>query len=134
MSQEDILKYVKKYYPGHAIMLMTGFEKAFLGITTEGYRLPVAVYDFGVCAELLMETEQMTASEAIDHLQEIAANGTTIVITTHYIDEAGKANRVGLMRDGILLAEDTPKAVMDSQSTSSLEEAFLALCRREVKA
>ena len=69
-----------------------------------------------------------------DHLQEIAANGTTIVITTHYIDEAGKANRVGLMRDGILLAEDTPQSVMDSQSSSSLEEAFLALCRRDVKA
>jgi len=69
-----------------------------------------------------------------NHLQEIAANGTTIVITTHYIDEAGKANRVGLMRDGILLAEDTPQSVMDSQSSASLEEAFLALCRRDVKA
>ncbi len=69
-----------------------------------------------------------------NHLQEIASNGTTVVITTHYIDEAGKANRVGLMRDGILLAEDTPQSVMASQSSSSLEEAFLALCRREVKA
>ena len=69
-----------------------------------------------------------------NHLQEISSSGTTIVITTHYIDEAGKANRVGLMRDGILLAEDTPESVMESQSASSLEEAFLALCRREVKA
>ena len=69
-----------------------------------------------------------------NHLQEISSSGTTIVITTHYIDEAGKANRVGLMRDGILLAEDTPKSVMESQSSSSLEEAFLTLCRREVKA
>ena len=69
-----------------------------------------------------------------DHLQEISANGTSIVITTHYIDEARNADRVGLMRDGVLLAEDSPQSVMDSQSTSSLEEAFLALCRREVKA
>jgi len=69
-----------------------------------------------------------------DHLQEISANGTSIVITTHYIDEARNANRVGLMRDGVLLAEDSPQSVMDSQSASSLEEAFLALCRREVKA
>ena len=69
-----------------------------------------------------------------DHLQEISANGTSIVITTHYIDEARNADRVGLMRDGVLLAEDTPQSVMDSQSASSLEEAFLALCRREVKA
>lgn len=69
-----------------------------------------------------------------DHLQEISANGTSIVITTHYIDEARYADRVGLMRDGVLLAEDSPQSVMDSQSASSLEEAFLALCRREVKA
>ena len=69
-----------------------------------------------------------------DHMQEISANGTSIVITTHYIDEARNADRVGLMRDGVLLAEDTPQSVMDSQSASSLEEAFLALCRREVKA
>lgn len=69
-----------------------------------------------------------------NHLQEISANGTSIVITTHYIDEARNADRVGLMRDGVLLAEDTPQSVMDSQSASSLEEAFLALCRREVKA
>lgn len=69
-----------------------------------------------------------------EHLQEIASNGTSIIITTHYIDEAGKADRVGLMRDGILLAEDTPQAVMKSQNTTSLEDAFLALCKREVKA
>jgi len=69
-----------------------------------------------------------------DHLQEISSNGTSIVITTHYIDEARNADRVGLMRDGVLLAEDSPQSVMDSQSASSLEEAFLALCRREVKA
>ncbi len=69
-----------------------------------------------------------------EHLQEIAKNGTSIIITTHYIDEAGKADRVGLMRDGILLAEDTPQAVMQSQNTTSLEDAFLALCKREVKA
>ena len=69
-----------------------------------------------------------------DHLQEISANGTSIVITTHYIDEARNADRVGLMRDGVLLAEDSPQSVMDSQSASSLEEAFLGLCLREVKA
>ena len=67
------------------------------------------------------------------HLQTIASEGTSIVITTHYIDEAGKADRVGLMRDGILLAEDTPVNVMESQQANSLEDAFLTLCKREVK-
>jgi ABC-type multidrug transport system ATPase subunit len=68
------------------------------------------------------------------HMKEIAEGGTSIVITTHYIDEAKQANRVGLMRHGKLLAEDTPEAVMNSQSAESLEEAFLVLCKREVRA
>jgi ABC-type multidrug transport system ATPase subunit len=68
-----------------------------------------------------------------DHLQTISREGVTIIITTHYIDEAGKADRVGMMRNGVLLAEDSPTAVMESQSASSLEEAFLALCRRDSK-
>jgi hypothetical protein len=71
MKQDDILKYVKEHYPGHAIMLMTGFESAFIGITEEGYRLPCAVYDFGKCVEILMDTEQMTSREAMAHLHEI---------------------------------------------------------------
>ena len=33
---------------------------------------------------------------------------TTIIITTHYIEEARKADRVGLMRNGRILAEDSP--------------------------
>ena len=66
------------------------------------------------------------------HLQTIASEGTSIIITTHYIDAAGKADRVGLMRDGILLAEDTPVNVMESQQAHSLEDAFLTLCKREV--
>jgi len=68
-----------------------------------------------------------------DHLSTIASEGTSIVITTHYIDEAARANRVGLMRNGILLAEDSPQSVMNSQNAESLEEAFLALCQRGVK-
>jgi ABC-type multidrug transport system ATPase subunit len=64
------------------------------------------------------------------HLQDIAKGGVTVVITTHYIDEASQADRVGLMRGGLLLAEDTPAAVMQSTGASTLEEAFLALCRR----
>ncbi len=68
------------------------------------------------------------------HLKEVASNGTTIVLTTHYIDEASKADMVGLMRDGRLLAEAPPKELMKEHQTTSLEEVFLSLCKREVKA
>ena len=66
-----------------------------------------------------------------DHLRTIADGGTTVVLTTHYIDEAVQADSVGLMRNGRLLAEDAPQALMEPYGHVSLEQTFLLLCRRE---
>src|SRR5512146_1736654 len=43
-----------------------------------------------------------------DLIYELAENGVTILVTTHYMDEAEYCERVGIMRDGRLLAMDTP--------------------------
>ncbi|CAF3789941.1 unnamed protein product [Rotaria sp. Silwood1] len=53
---------------------------------------------------------------------------TTIMITTHYIEEARKANRVGLMRSGRMLAEDEPNHLVNQYNEISLENVFLRLC------
>ncbi|KAM9727158.1 ABC transporter G family member 20 isoform 2-T2 [Menidia menidia] len=63
------------------------------------------------------------------HLVEIVKTGkTSVIITTHYIEEARQANVVGLMRNGHLLAEGPPEAVMKLHSATTLEHAFLQLC------
>jgi ABC-2 type transport system ATP-binding protein len=43
-----------------------------------------------------------------DLIYELAESGVTILVTTHYMDEAEYCERVGIMRDGKLLAMDTP--------------------------
>jgi ABC-2 type transport system ATP-binding protein len=43
-----------------------------------------------------------------DLIYELADDGVTILVTTHYMDEAEYCERVGIMRDGKLLAMDTP--------------------------
>ncbi|CAL8254143.1 unnamed protein product [Lota lota] len=63
------------------------------------------------------------------HLVEIVKTGkVSVIITTHYIEEARQANVVGLMRNGHLLAEGNPEDVMSQLNASTLEHAFLQLC------
>ena len=66
-----------------------------------------------------------------NHLIEISRNANrvcTIVITTHYIEEAQKADIVGMMRFGRLLAEDSPQNLMEMHGKANLESVFLHLC------
>jgi len=55
----------------------------------------------------------------------------TILITTHYIEEARQAHYVGLMRHGCLLAEDSPNQLMTIYGLNSLEDVFLRLCVKD---
>ncbi|CAF2587733.1 unnamed protein product [Rotaria sp. Silwood2] len=66
------------------------------------------------------------------HLINIAKTSkTTIIITTHYIEEARKADRVGLMRSGRMLAEDEPSLLLHKYNQTSLENVFLQLCSQD---
>src|SRR5690625_3776663 len=53
---------------------------------------------------------------------------TTVLITTHYIDEAKKSNLVGFLRSGQMLAEESPLVLMKTLKCNTLEEAFYKLC------
>lgn len=53
---------------------------------------------------------------------------TSIIITTHYIEEAAQADLVALMREGQLLIEDSPQVIMSRYNCKSLEDAFLKIC------
>lgn len=59
------------------------------------------------------------------HLSKI--QNVTVLLTTHYIEEARQSTHVGLMRKGLLIAEDTPQNLLENCGTDSLEEAFLKL-------
>ena len=62
-----------------------------------------------------------------DELRKMAAAGTTILVSTHVMDEAERADRLGLMRDGRLLAEGTVPELLARANVGRLEDAFLAL-------
>ncbi|XP_076173781.1 ABC transporter G family member 20 [Ptiloglossa arizonensis] len=69
-----------------------------------------------------------------NHLMKITREeGVTVIITTHYIEEAKNADKIGLMRNGKLLAEASPSEILEKYQTESLEEAFLRLSEMEVQ-
>ena len=50
----------------------------------------------------------------------------TIFISTHFMNEAMRCDRISLMHAGVVLACDTPSALVAARGTASLEEAFIA--------
>ncbi|HMH55578.1 MAG TPA: ABC transporter ATP-binding protein [Gemmatimonadales bacterium] len=66
-----------------------------------------------------------------DHFRDMAAAGTTIVVSSHVMDEAERCQRLGLMRFGKLLGEGSPNELRAAAGTNNLEEAFLKLSGRE---
>ncbi|XP_054155278.1 ABC transporter G family member 23-like [Oppia nitens] len=62
------------------------------------------------------------------YLENISKNdNVTIIVTTHYIEEARKATHVGFVTNGYLLAQSPPQQLMDQYGVKSLEEVYLKL-------
>lgn len=60
-----------------------------------------------------------------DAFYQLNEQGTTIIVTTHVMDEAEKCDRLGLMRDGSLIAVGTPSELKQHTNSATIEEAFL---------
>ncbi|MFC0672644.1 ABC transporter ATP-binding protein [Brachybacterium hainanense] len=57
----------------------------------------------------------------------IAADGTTLLVSSHVMDEARRCDRLLLLREGRLLADTTPAELLARTGTDDAEDAFLAL-------
>jgi len=64
-------------------------------------------------------------------ISALAAEGTTVIVTTHYMDEAGRCGRIGLMSHGHLIALGTPDEVAKQVGGTDLEDAFIILQERD---
>lgn len=73
--------------------------------------------------------DPVTRREFWNMIYIAAANGTTVFVTTHYMDEAEYCNRVSIMVDGRIEAMDTPKGLKENLSAASMDEVFLKLAR-----
>ncbi|CAH1400884.1 unnamed protein product [Nezara viridula] len=65
------------------------------------------------------------------YLLKLTTEGKTIIITTHYIQEAKNCDMIGLMRHGQLLVEKSPGQLMAFHQSTNLEEIFLDVCKKQ---
>ena len=63
-------------------------------------------------------------------IYQAAAEGITVFVTTHYMDEAEYCDRVSIMVDGCIVALDTPSALKRQYEKESMQEVFYLLARR----
>ena len=69
-----------------------------------------------------------------DFIEEFRSSGKTVILTTHYIEEAEElADRVGIIDHGKLIALDTPRALIDANGGSNLEDVFIGLTGRKIR-
>lgn len=110
---------------------LTGYEKVLTRELSGGWRQRLALGISLVHSPKMLFLDEPTsgvdptARRAFwDLIYQLASEGVTIMVTTHYMDEAEYCNRVGMMRAGKLLAMDTPLALKQKLITGDVWEIY----------
>ena len=77
--------------------------------------------------------DPLTRRQFWDMIRKTASEGTTVFVTTHYMDEAEHCDRVSIMVDGKIMALDTPAALIEKFGVKSMDEVFRSLARNALR-
>jgi ABC-2 type transport system ATP-binding protein len=64
------------------------------------------------------------------YFRELAAAGTTLVISSHSLDEASNCDQLAFLRHGRVIAQGSPGALLAAAQAGHMEEAFITFARR----
>ncbi len=73
--------------------------------------------------------DPITRRQFWEQIYKVAEEGTTVFVTTHYMDEAEYCDRVSIMVDGRIDALDTPAGLKEQFDADDIEEVFIRLAR-----
>ena len=77
--------------------------------------------------------DPITRRQFWEMIYEASERGTTVFVTTHYMDEAEYCHRVSIMVDGSITALDTPHNLKAQFQADSMDGVFLKLAREAVR-
>ncbi len=78
--------------------------------------------------------DPITRREFWEMIYAAADKGVTVFVTTHYMDEAEYCDRVSIMVDGRIEVLDTPANLKTQFEVNNMEEVFISLARKAVRA
>lgn len=73
--------------------------------------------------------DPVTRRQFWDLIYEASEKGTTVFVTTHYMDEAEYCHRISMMVDGSIKALDSPKRLKEHYNAPTMDEVFFELAR-----
>ncbi len=90
----------------------------------------VARPDLLVLDEPTVGLDPVLRADLWERFERLARGGTTLLVSSHVMDEADHCDALLLMRDGRILAHTTPTQLREDTQCQSLEDAFLSIIRR----
>jgi ABC-2 type transport system ATP-binding protein len=116
---------------------LTDHRTAFCGNLSGGQRTRASLACALVCQPDLLVLDEPTVgldpvlrADLWEQFADLAGGGTTLLVSSHVMDEADHCGDLLLMRDGRLVAHTTPTQLREDTGCTSLEDAFLSIIRR----
>jgi ABC-2 type transport system ATP-binding protein len=110
---------------GQVVDSLSGGQRARVSLATALLNRP----DLLVLDEPTVGLDPVLRAELWKEFHQLAAAGTTLLISSHVMDEAAECDALLLMRDGELLDQTTPAELRERTGETDLGKAFLAVIR-----
>jgi ABC-2 type transport system ATP-binding protein len=115
---------------------LSGYEQRIVGTLSGGERSRVSLAsallsdpEVLVLDEPTVGLDPVLRAELWETFHALARRGTTLLVSSHVMDEAGRCDELLLMREGRLLEQATPAALRQRTGHDDLGDAFLELIR-----
>jgi ABC-2 type transport system ATP-binding protein len=108
---------------------LSGGERSRLSLATALLQGPALL----VLDEPTVGLDPVLRAELWQSFHVLAADGTTLLISSHVMDEASECHELLLMRDGAILEQTTPAALREETGEHDLARAFLTVIRGKPK-
>jgi ABC-2 type transport system ATP-binding protein len=116
-------------HEGQLVGSLSGGERSRVSLATALLSEPELL----VLDEPTVGLDPVLRAELWSSFRELARGGTTLLISSHVMDEAGECDRLLLMRDGALLEQVTPDDLRAQTGKDDLGQAFLVVIERAAR-